>query len=103
MKLEKELDKLRFRIGGLETILIASDEQLGEKLIRFFIQSQKTESRPQHINDEATKAIKEIRAVMDLMIPHNENVNPNLEVQPSIKRRGTGKLSVVGARPDSND
>jgi len=93
------LHQLRFRIGGLETILIASDEKLGERLVRFFTQSQKAEGRPQHINDEATKAIAEIRAVMDLMVPHNEKVTPNMEVQPSIKRRGIGRLSVVGAQP----
>ncbi|KIN73523.1 hypothetical protein [Sulfitobacter guttiformis] len=103
MEMKKELDQLRFRIGGLEAILIASDKDLGEKLVRFFTHSQKTKGRPEHINEEATKAIAEIRAVMELMLPHNENVTPNREVQPSIKRQGTGKLSVVGAQPVLKD
>lgn len=98
-----ELDQLRFRIESLEAVLIALDKNIGENLIRFLRQTQKTEGLPLHNHIEAGRAIEEITAVLNVMLPHREIKLTNVTEQYPTKRQSTATLSVIGPSPNPVD
>jgi hypothetical protein len=94
--MEIELDQLRFRIEALEAVLVALDKNIGENLIQFLRQTQKTEGISLHDHIEAGRAIEEITAVLNVMLPHRESTLPNVTEQFPTRRQNTATLSVIG-------